>query len=159
MHFGTDAERAMGKIKEVIDSTFAEHNLLFAHERLDSQDVPRVDVLKIIMPFIGSDSFQLWDKQMTKVVDFNRIGILRVGTLAPHYLTQLMKGTNHKDNPHLIEEAKKHPNGWVYVIDEQFRGEIEVPPEHISGAWKVNGSGEIVGKFVPNPKYKRRNNA
>ena len=59
-----------------------------------------------------------------------------------------------KDDPKLIEEAKKHPNGWVYVIDEHFRDKEEVPPQHILGAWKVDSNGEIIGDFVPNPNYK-----
>lgn len=52
-----------------------------------------------------------------------------------------------------IEEAKKHPNGWVYVIDSSFENEPDVPPQAIVGAWKVNEKGEITGDFVPNPNY------
>lgn len=61
-----------------------------------------------------------------------------------------------KDDPRLIEEAKKHPNGWVYVIDEQFRGKDEVPPENIMGAWKVDSKGKVVGDFILNPNYKKK---
>lgn len=28
-----------------------------------------------------------------------------------------------------------------------------IPPEAIVGAWKVDGSGELEGQFVPNPNY------
>ena len=51
-------------------------------------------------------------------------------------------------------EAKKQPNGWVYVIDKAFEGEDEVPPEAIKGAWKVDKNGEIIGDFIPNSNYK-----
>ncbi len=54
-----------------------------------------------------------------------------------------------------IEEALKNPNGWVYVIDSEFDGKEEVPPEAIKGAWQVNEVGIIVGEFVSNPKYKK----
>ena len=53
----------------------------------------------------------------------------------------------------LIEEAKNHPNGWVYILDKEFDGKEEVPPEFIRGAWKVDENGIIVGEFMPNPNY------
>ena len=51
------------------------------------------------------------------------------------------------------EEAKKNPNGWVYVLDKNFEGEDNVPSTAIRGAWKVNLKGEIIGEFIPNPNY------
>ena len=63
----------------------------------------------------------------------------------------------NKDDPKLVEEAKNHPDGWVYVIDEEFRDKTEVPPEYILGAWKVNSIGKIVGDFLPNPNYNKSN--
>jgi len=56
-----------------------------------------------------------------------------------------------------IEEALKTPNGWVYVIDEAFKYEQEVPREAIKGAWKVNEQGLITGDFIPNPNYVKIN--
>ena len=56
-------------------------------------------------------------------------------------------------SPKLIKEAKRHPNGWVYVLDKEFEGKEEVPAEFIRGAWKVNESGEITGEFASNPNY------
>ena len=52
-----------------------------------------------------------------------------------------------------IEEAKKTPNGWVYVLDKVFERENNVPSEAIKGAWKVNSKGKIIGEFIPNPNY------
>ncbi len=60
---------------------------------------------------------------------------------------------NNRITSDLLEEAKKNPNGWVYVLDKEYDGKEEVPPEFIQGAWKVNGNGEIEGDFMPNPKY------
>jgi len=51
------------------------------------------------------------------------------------------------------EEAKRNPNGWVYVLDKTFEKEENVPSEAIRGAWKVNSKGKIVGDFIPNPNY------
>jgi len=53
-----------------------------------------------------------------------------------------------------IEEAKRLPNGWVYKIEGKFGPNDAVPPEAIVGAWKVDGQGDIVGDFIPNPKYR-----
>ena len=55
--------------------------------------------------------------------------------------------------PGEVEEALKHPNGWVYRIKGNFRSEEAVPPEAIVGAWKVDSSGKIIGNFIPNPKH------
>lgn len=52
-----------------------------------------------------------------------------------------------------IDEAKKNPNGWVYVIDTAFENDETVPPQAILGAWKVAENGNIVGEFIPNPNY------
>lgn len=61
---------------------------------------------------------------------------------------------NLKPTPELVSEAKKHPNGWVYVIAGHYGPNDAVPPEAIAGAWKVDPSGNIVpGSFQPNPKY------
>ena len=61
---------------------------------------------------------------------------------------------NLKSTPELVSEAKKHPNGWVYVITGNYGPKDAVPPEAIAGAWKVDSSGNIVpGSFQPNPKH------
>jgi hypothetical protein len=55
------------------------------------------------------------------------------------------------------EEAKRSPNGWVYVITGAYGPNDRVPPEAIAGAWKVDGAGSIIaGSFVKNPNYKGR---
>jgi hypothetical protein len=52
-----------------------------------------------------------------------------------------------------IEEARKHPKGWVYVIDGHFSPTEHVPPTTIVGAWRVDAEGKNTGEFVANPKY------
>jgi len=65
---------------------------------------------------------------------------------------------NHKMRPTdaARAEARKRPNGWVYVIDGAFDPDAAVPPDAIAGAWKVGSAGEIVGEFIPNPNYRPR---
>jgi hypothetical protein len=54
----------------------------------------------------------------------------------------------------IIQEAKRHPGGWVYKIEGEYGPSDSVPPESVVGAWKVDESGEIEGDFIPNPNYK-----
>jgi hypothetical protein len=62
---------------------------------------------------------------------------------------------NPKPSPELVLEAKKHPNGWVYVISGKYGPSDAIPPEAIAGAWKVDSYGDIVpGSFQANPKYR-----
>jgi hypothetical protein len=55
--------------------------------------------------------------------------------------------------PGEVDEAKRHPNGWVYRIASTFQRNEAVPPEAIIGAWKVGPDGRIVGEFIRNLKY------
>ncbi len=66
-----------------------------------------------------------------------------------------LQSASYEETPHAkaVQEALHHPNGWVYEIDAAFENEIEVPPQAIKGAWKVNSEGIIEGKFIPNPNY------
>jgi len=58
-------------------------------------------------------------------------------------------------NDAMREEAKRNPNGWVYVISGSYGLHDGVPPEAIVGAWRVDGAGTITdGSFVRNPNYK-----
>lgn len=50
-------------------------------------------------------------------------------------------------------EAKKQPGSYLYVIEGVDDPMGQVPPENIKGAWKVDDDGEIVGDFIPNPKF------
>lgn len=52
-----------------------------------------------------------------------------------------------------IKEALNIPNGYVYVIDEEYANKQDVPAEAIVGAWKVNEHGIIARPFIPNVKY------
>lgn len=52
-----------------------------------------------------------------------------------------------------IEEAKNHPNGWVYRIDGDFSDDQSIPPTAIIGAWEVNSDGKLTNTFNTNKKY------
>lgn len=65
----------------------------------------------------------------------------------------LQGGAPEQPFPGEVEEAKQHPNGWVYRIAGAFADDERVPPEAIVGAWKVDAEGRIIGDFVRNAKY------
>jgi hypothetical protein len=64
-----------------------------------------------------------------------------------------MKDMDAQPFPEEIEEAKRHPNGWVYRIAGYFHPNEAVPPEAIIGAWKVDAHGNIIDGFIMNPNY------
>jgi hypothetical protein len=56
--------------------------------------------------------------------------------------------------PEMHEEARRNPNGWVYVIKGMSDPNGVVPPERIVGAWKVDAAGKITDEYTPNEKYR-----
>ncbi|MGH3520501.1 MAG: type VII secretion system-associated protein [Haloechinothrix sp.] len=50
--------------------------------------------------------------------------------------------------------ARRNPNTWLYVIDEAFDPDGDVPPWAVVGAYPVNGDGDIVEDFHPNEQYR-----
>ena len=54
----------------------------------------------------------------------------------------------------LLAEARTRPGGWVYEIIGDYGPEDAVPPNAISGAWKIDDKGAIVGDFQPNPSFR-----
>lgn len=53
-----------------------------------------------------------------------------------------------------IEEAKRHPGGWVFEIVGNYGPNDAVPPHAIAGVWRVDNNGEIVGEFEPSPNFR-----
>ena len=54
----------------------------------------------------------------------------------------------------VIEEAKDHPNGFVYEYDKRFGVGGRVPSYAIQGAWAVDEYGNVKGDFSPNSNYR-----
>ena len=57
-----------------------------------------------------------------------------------------------------IAQARHNPNSWIYEVDGNFGPEEDVPPEVIVGAWRVDDTGSIVGRFIHNPNYSKAPN-
>ncbi len=57
----------------------------------------------------------------------------------------------------ILAEAKRYPNGWVYVLDGTFGPNEAVPLRSIIGAWEVNSNGDLTGTYWANPEHRPRN--
>ena len=64
------------------------------------------------------------------------------------------ENVTHEVTPEIAREARANPNGWVYKIEGQYALTEYVPSEAVMGAWKVDADGNVVGDFIPNPKYR-----
>jgi hypothetical protein len=54
----------------------------------------------------------------------------------------------------LLAQARAHPGGWVYEIDDNYDPDGRVPMEGIKGAWKVGEDGLPSGEYWSNHEYK-----
>lgn len=54
----------------------------------------------------------------------------------------------------LLAQARAHPSGWVYEIDDAYDPDGRVPMEGIKGAWRVGEDGLPTGEYWSNPEYK-----
>jgi hypothetical protein len=50
--------------------------------------------------------------------------------------------------------ARANPNSWLYVVDEAFDPNGNVPPWAVIGAYPVNADGEIIDDFHFNDQYR-----
>jgi hypothetical protein len=87
----------------------------------------------------------------------------QVGTVAEqraHYeawIASLETAANeprHEITEDVRKAARENRNGWVYKIEGTFAPTDPVPPEAVVGAWKVDAEGNVIGEFIPNPKYR-----
>ncbi|MDQ3108723.1 MAG: hypothetical protein M3R17_02420 [Bacteroidota bacterium] len=56
-------------------------------------------------------------------------------------------------NEEVIEQAKKQPNGFVFIVDRRSNEE-EVEKEDVIGIFLVNESQTDASRYRPNPDYK-----
>ncbi len=53
-----------------------------------------------------------------------------------------------------LTQAKRTPGGWLYQFDQEFGEDSDVPPEAITGAWKIDEDGNVTDEFTPNPLWR-----
>jgi hypothetical protein len=79
IHFGTKKEIKKDLIEDLIKDFLADEVLYFVHGRKDSREYKRAEFPHEIEQFLGQENFQLWNHLLTKVIQFDKIGVLRMG--------------------------------------------------------------------------------
>jgi hypothetical protein len=80
IHFGTGKDIKSEMIEGFIKEFLFDGTLNFVHDRQDSEPVEAFEVKEKIAGLLGQENFQLWNSAFTKVIDFNRIGVLKLGS-------------------------------------------------------------------------------
>jgi hypothetical protein len=77
---GTNVKKTI--VVEIINTHFIESRLLVSWTRQESFQVERDEIEKSIERILGLESFLIWDTNFKKVIEFNHIGVLRVGEVS-----------------------------------------------------------------------------
>jgi hypothetical protein len=79
IHFGTGKEAKLGLILELVDSFFSGETVTLVHDRQNSREHAKAEVMFEIKNLLGQENFQLCDEKLTKVIKFDKIGVLKLG--------------------------------------------------------------------------------
>ncbi len=79
LYFGAQPEVNIEIVKQKINDHFEEENLHIAHTRNDSTATTKKTIIEDIKDILGVDDFSIWNSAFTRVIDFNKIGVLRCG--------------------------------------------------------------------------------
>ena len=81
IYFGADEEVNFSLVKKIINTHFKEEGIFFVYDRQNSGLLDNNQDQKIIKEILENKNFFLWNEKLTKVIEFNYIGILRFGQL------------------------------------------------------------------------------
>ena len=79
IHFGADSEIDFELIKRTIHEFFGPEDIYLVHERTNSRKIQPSLTIDDIQDLLGTANFQLWNLELTKAIEFNRIGVMRTG--------------------------------------------------------------------------------
>ena len=79
IHFGTEEQIKFDLIEKLIDDNINSQDILFIQERTNSKKCDRSEIIDLIRPSLGKKNFQIWTMTLEKVIEFNKIGVLRLG--------------------------------------------------------------------------------
>lgn len=79
VHFGTGDQIKLDIIQRLINDHLTSNEILFIQQRTNSAQFEKHEIVGIMKPILGKESFQLWDISMNKMIQFNAIGVLRLG--------------------------------------------------------------------------------
>lgn len=82
IYFGDTNKIDKSLIIKTINEHFSDPVLLVALNRQESIEIDKSDIDKSIEKIIGIQDFCIWDLHFKKVIEFNRIGVMRRGEVS-----------------------------------------------------------------------------
>ncbi len=79
VHFGTNIEIKFKVIDNLVNTHLNSNAIIFINGRTNSEQLERDLIIERIKPFLWKASFQIWNMSMDKVIQFDKIGVLRLG--------------------------------------------------------------------------------
>ena len=80
IHIGIDEELNKEKVIKQIDKILKGENFFIVLGRTNSKEMNKSELEKEVFSRIGKENFRLSDLKFEKIIEFNNIGIMRVGT-------------------------------------------------------------------------------
>jgi hypothetical protein len=81
IYFGTGENINSDLVQKNINDHFKGEDIFFIYERANSGLLDNHQCQKTFKSILGNKNFFLWNKNLTKTIEFNYIGILRLGQL------------------------------------------------------------------------------
>jgi predicted acylesterase/phospholipase RssA len=81
IHFGTGNDIDYDLVNKSITEHLNGEDIYLVFERTNSGYFKEEQFQKLFKSILGKKNFYLWNKKLTKAIEFNYVGILRVGNL------------------------------------------------------------------------------
>ena len=81
IHFGTGEQVNRTLVNQKIDEHFGDSDFYLTFERNNSGLISDPEIRVLFNNILGTNNFFLWNTQLNKAIEFNRIGTLRLGTI------------------------------------------------------------------------------
>jgi len=79
IYIGNGDELRKEFINKSIDEYFVDSRLYIAWTRNGSKQVPKKNIVYAINNILGSENFSIWDTNFKRVIEFNKMGVMRFG--------------------------------------------------------------------------------
>ncbi len=81
IHFGTGLSVKYSLVNNIIKSHFENDVLYLVYKRTKSGLLNTKEIKDTYKLILGKETFHLWNKDFTKAISFDKIGVLRIGKI------------------------------------------------------------------------------
>ncbi|WP_055443001.1 hypothetical protein [Lacinutrix himadriensis] len=81
IHFGTGNDIDYNIVNKSISEYLSGEDIYLVYDRTNSGIFKEEQFQKLFKSILGNKNFYLWNKELTKAIEFNYVGILRFGKL------------------------------------------------------------------------------